>query len=190
MKPLTPVSPGEILETEFLTNISPERLSSVVKLPQETINGVIAGTQRITTEIDIALCNYYKLSAGYWLRLQAAYDERMNGQYEWPRPNTRPPRASDGDDHEEVLARFSTGRWGTSCWQYVAEQKYSWLHLPSWVPKPEKTLKEKALEALGKDPGCGYGTMIPSYNYNIIRDALNLLPDQAGLPTVTTPVKP
>jgi antitoxin HigA-1 len=75
-KIIAPVSPGEMLEEEFLTplNLSKYRLAKSVGVPAQRIGDIVAGKRSITADTDLRLCRFFGLSEGWWLRLQASYD--------------------------------------------------------------------------------------------------------------------
>ena len=84
---LTPVSPGELLNEEFLLpmGISKYRLAKEIGVPAQRIGDIVAGKRSITADTDLRLCRFFGLSDGYWLRAQAAYDtdvahERIAGE--------------------------------------------------------------------------------------------------------------
>lgn len=68
--------PGEILKEEFLTelHISQNALAAAIGVPANRIHAIVNGTRDITADTDLRLCRYFKLSEGYFLRLQNAYD--------------------------------------------------------------------------------------------------------------------
>jgi antitoxin HigA-1 len=83
---LDPVTPGELLNEEFLKpmGISQYRLAKEIGVPPQRISEIIAGRRSITADTDLRLCRFFGLSNGYWLRAQAAYDtevaqERLSG---------------------------------------------------------------------------------------------------------------
>jgi antitoxin HigA-1 len=78
-KPLTPVSPGEMLEEEFLVplNMTKYRLAKSINVPAQRIGDIIAGKRGITADTDLRLCRFLGLSDGWWLRLQADFDTRV-----------------------------------------------------------------------------------------------------------------
>lgn len=73
---LDPISPGELLQEEFLgpMGISKYRLAKEIGVPAGRIGQIIAGKRSITADTDLRLCHFFGLSDGYWLRAQAAYD--------------------------------------------------------------------------------------------------------------------
>ena len=88
-KLIAPVSPGEMLEAEFLAPLamSKYRLAKSIGVPAQRIGDIIAGKRGITADTDLRLCRLFGLSDGWWLRLQAGYDtavakEKMAGELE------------------------------------------------------------------------------------------------------------
>ena len=76
---LDPISPGELLQEEFLIpmGISQYRLAKEIGVPAGRIGQIIAGKRSITADTDLRLCHFFGLSDGYWLRAQAAYDTEL-----------------------------------------------------------------------------------------------------------------
>jgi addiction module HigA family antidote len=68
--------PGEILKAEFLDEIgmSQNRLAKAIGVPGNRIHAIVNGTRDITADTDLRLCKFFRLSEGYFLRLQNAYD--------------------------------------------------------------------------------------------------------------------
>jgi addiction module HigA family antidote len=75
-KKMHPVSPGELLQEEFLIpmGISKYRLAKEIGVPAQRIGEIVASRRSITADTDLRLCRYFGLSNGYWLRAQALYD--------------------------------------------------------------------------------------------------------------------
>lgn len=67
---------GEILKQEFLgkINMSQNALAKSIGVPSNRIHAIVNGTRRVTADTDIRLCRFFKLSDGYFLRLQNAYE--------------------------------------------------------------------------------------------------------------------
>jgi antitoxin HigA-1 len=76
MRTVAPVSPGEMLEEEFLEplGLSKYRLAKDIGVPAQRIGDIVAGKRSITADTDLRLCRYFGLSDGWWLRGQASYD--------------------------------------------------------------------------------------------------------------------
>jgi addiction module HigA family antidote len=68
--------PGEILQQEFLEplGLSQNALAQAIGVPTNRINEIIRGRRGITADTDLRLARFFKLSEGYWLRLQNTYD--------------------------------------------------------------------------------------------------------------------
>ncbi len=68
--------PGEILKEEFLTEIgiSQNHLADALGVPRNRIHAIVNGTRDITADTDLRLCKFFRLSEGYFLRLQNAFD--------------------------------------------------------------------------------------------------------------------
>ena len=76
MRTVAPVSPGEMLEEEFLKplGLTKYRLAKDIGVPPQRIGDIVAGKRSVTADTDLRLCRYFGLSDGWWLRGQAAYD--------------------------------------------------------------------------------------------------------------------
>jgi addiction module HigA family antidote len=76
---LAPVTPGELLQEEFLTpmGITKYRLAKEIGVPAQRIGDIVAGKRTITADTDLRLCRFFDLSDGYWLRAQAAHDTEV-----------------------------------------------------------------------------------------------------------------
>jgi antitoxin HigA-1 len=78
-KIIAPVSPGEMLEEEFLKPLSltKYRLAKSIGVPAQRIGEIVAGRRAITADTDLRLCRFFGLSEGWWLRLQGNHDTAM-----------------------------------------------------------------------------------------------------------------
>jgi antitoxin HigA-1 len=76
MRTIAPVSPGEMLDEEFLKplGLTKYRLAKDIGVPPQRIGDIVAGKRSITADTDLRLCRYFGLSDGWWLRGQASYD--------------------------------------------------------------------------------------------------------------------
>ena len=76
MRTVPPVSPGEMLEEEFLKplGLTKYRLAKDIGVPPQRIGDIVAGKRAVTADTDLRLCRYFGLSDGWWLRGQANYD--------------------------------------------------------------------------------------------------------------------
>ncbi len=79
MREIVPVSPGEMLEEEFLKplGMTKYRLAKEIDVPPQRIGDIVAGKRGITADTDLRLCRFFGMSDGWWLRLQAKYDTEM-----------------------------------------------------------------------------------------------------------------
>ncbi len=76
MRTVLPVTPGEMLEEEFLKplGLTKYRLAKEIGVPPQRIGEIVSGKRAITADTDLRLCRYFGLSDGWWLRGQVAYD--------------------------------------------------------------------------------------------------------------------
>jgi addiction module HigA family antidote len=75
-KLLTNITPGEILEEEFLKpkGITQYRLAKDIAVPPRRINEIIKGQRAITADTALRLGRYFQMSPQFWLNLQSHYD--------------------------------------------------------------------------------------------------------------------
>ena len=73
---VAPISPGEMLDEEFLKplGLTKYRLAKAIGVPPQRIGDIVAGKRSITADTDLRLCRYFGLSDGWWLRGQASCD--------------------------------------------------------------------------------------------------------------------
>jgi len=88
-KLLANITPGEVLEEDFLKpmGLSQYRLAKDISVPARRINEIVKGQRAITADTALRLGRYFKMSAQFWLNLQAHYDleteqERLGGRLE------------------------------------------------------------------------------------------------------------
>ena len=76
MRNVQAVTPGEMLEEEFLKplGLTKYRLAKDIGVPAQRIGEIVSGKRSVTADTDLRLCHYFGLSDGWWLRGQAAYD--------------------------------------------------------------------------------------------------------------------
>src|SRR5712692_7300805 len=73
---LSPVSPGEILQEDFLRplGISQYRLAKALTVPPRRINEIVHGKRAVTADTALRLARHFGTSERFWLNLQARYD--------------------------------------------------------------------------------------------------------------------
>ena len=76
MEKLSNITPGEILQEEFLIpmDISQYRLAKELGIPQTRISDIINGNRRITADTALRLSSFFGNSAKFWLGLQDDFD--------------------------------------------------------------------------------------------------------------------
>jgi addiction module HigA family antidote len=79
MDRLPPITPGELLQEEFLLplGVSQYRLAKAIGVPASRISEIVTSQRAITANTELRLCRFLGLSPGYWLRAQAAYDTEV-----------------------------------------------------------------------------------------------------------------
>lgn len=67
---------GDLLLSEFLEPLamSPEDLAAAIEVPVGRIRAVIDGSRPIDAELDLRLGRYFRMSEGFFLRLQDDYE--------------------------------------------------------------------------------------------------------------------
>ena len=88
-KLLSHITPGEILEEEFLKPmaITQYRLAKDIGVPPRRVNEIVKGHRAITADTALRLGRYFRMSPEFWLNLQSHYDleqqqERLAGRLE------------------------------------------------------------------------------------------------------------
>jgi len=76
MEKLKNITPGEVLQEEFLIpmDISQYRLAKELNIPQTRVSGIINGNRRITADTALRLSLFFGNSAKFWLGLQDDFD--------------------------------------------------------------------------------------------------------------------
>ena len=71
-----PVTPGEILEEEFLKpmGISQNKLGRDLGVSPRRVNEIVHGKRSVTADTALRLSVYFGNSASFWLGLQMDYD--------------------------------------------------------------------------------------------------------------------
>ncbi|MBL8658848.1 MAG: HigA family addiction module antidote protein [Rhodospirillales bacterium] len=78
-EPSPPVSPGEILRTDFLEpmGISVYALANAIKVTRSRINDIVLGRRAISADTALRLARYFGTTPEFWVNLQAAYELAM-----------------------------------------------------------------------------------------------------------------
>ena len=73
---LSPVSPGEILQEEFLRplGISQYRLAKALTVPPRRINEIVHGKRAVTADTALILARVFANSPEFWLNVQRRGD--------------------------------------------------------------------------------------------------------------------
>jgi addiction module HigA family antidote len=79
---LPPITPGELLQEEFLEpmGLTVYRVAKEIGVSQTRLWEIVKGKRGITADTDLRLCRFFRLSEGYWLRAQAAHDLELQRQ--------------------------------------------------------------------------------------------------------------
>lgn len=87
---------GELLASEFLEplGMSADMLASAIDVAPDAVCAVIAGEKPMTAELDLRLGRYFRMSEGFFLRLQDQYElleakRALNGELDRIRPRPR-----------------------------------------------------------------------------------------------------
>jgi addiction module HigA family antidote len=72
-------TPGETLIEDVLTplGLSQNALARALRIDPRRINEIVLGKRAISADTDLRLSRYLGTSPGFWLRLQADYDLRI-----------------------------------------------------------------------------------------------------------------
>lgn len=76
---LPPVTPGDVLLTEFLEpmGISQSRLANDIHVPPNRISQIIRGKREITADTALRLGKYFGIEPEFWLNLQLRFDMKL-----------------------------------------------------------------------------------------------------------------
>ena len=75
-KLLTNITPGEILDEEFLKplGLTQYRLAKDIGVPPRRVNELIKGQRAITADTALRLGRYFNMAPQFWLNLQTHFD--------------------------------------------------------------------------------------------------------------------
>ena len=67
---------GEMLASEFMEplGLNAEQLASALGLPVDRVTAVVSGTRAMDAELDLRLGRYFRMSEGFFMRLQVQHD--------------------------------------------------------------------------------------------------------------------
>ncbi len=70
------ITPGDILKEEFLEPlaITPYKVAKDTGISATALGEIIAGKRSITSETGLILDKYFRMSEGFWSRIQNHYD--------------------------------------------------------------------------------------------------------------------
>jgi addiction module HigA family antidote len=73
---IPPITPGEILRTEFLEpmGISVYALAKAIKVTRSRVNDIVLGRRAISADTALRLARYLGTTPEFWVNLQSAYD--------------------------------------------------------------------------------------------------------------------
>jgi addiction module HigA family antidote len=76
---LEPITPGEILEHEFMKplGLDGDQLARELDLPAGKISDILHGRAGVTADVALRLEKYFGASAQFWLNLQSRYDLKI-----------------------------------------------------------------------------------------------------------------
>jgi antitoxin HigA-1 len=86
-KTLANITPGEILEEDFLKpmKLSQYRLAKDIGVPARRINEIVKGKRAVTADTALRLGRYFKMSPQFWLNLPSHYDLEVEQERLGPR---------------------------------------------------------------------------------------------------------
>jgi addiction module HigA family antidote len=78
-KEFAPVTPGEMLQEEFLTacGLSQSKLAKAIGISPNRITEIVNNRRRITADTALRLSLYFGNSPEFWLNLQSHYDLKL-----------------------------------------------------------------------------------------------------------------
>ncbi|MBV6494819.1 MAG: hypothetical protein LDLANPLL_02856 [Turneriella sp.] len=78
-KILNNITPGEILEEEFLKplGITKYKLAKETQITPITVSKIVSGERRITPEVALKIGKFLDVTPQFWLNLQNTYDLRI-----------------------------------------------------------------------------------------------------------------
>ena len=79
MRTIPPVSPGEMLEEEFLKplGLTKYRLAKDIGVPPQRIGDIVAGKRSVTADIEPPFFPLFSLRHGWWASGPSRYDNAL-----------------------------------------------------------------------------------------------------------------
>lgn len=79
MNEFAPVTPGEMLKEEFLTEygLSQSQLANAIGISPNRIAEIVNNRRRITADTALRLSLYFGNTAEFWMNLQTHYDLKL-----------------------------------------------------------------------------------------------------------------
>jgi len=73
---MPPLHPGEMLREEFMKplGLSANALALALRVPVTRISEIVNERRSVTADTALRLARYFRMSPGFWLRLQTQYD--------------------------------------------------------------------------------------------------------------------
>ncbi len=73
---IRPLHPGEMLREEFMKplGLSANALALALRVPVTRISEIVNERRSVTADTALRLARYFRMSPGFWLRLQTQYD--------------------------------------------------------------------------------------------------------------------
>lgn len=82
-KLLTNITPGEILDEEFLKpmGLTQYRLAKDIGVPPRRVNEIVKGQRAITADTALRLGRYFNMAPQFWLNLQTHFDLEQEAEH-------------------------------------------------------------------------------------------------------------
>lgn len=76
MKKLEPITPGELLASEYLEplGLSQQELAEALRVDPVLVGEIVKGSRSITADTALRLARYFGTTAQYWLNLQSNFE--------------------------------------------------------------------------------------------------------------------
>ena len=90
-KKLAPITPGEILQEEFMRplGITVAALARDIAVPANRISQIVNAKRALSADTALRLGKYFGVSPEIWLELQSDYDLRVARQTTWKQVEPR-----------------------------------------------------------------------------------------------------